>query len=416
MFHSRKTTNIKDLPAYGSLQARAPRATKQVPEKPEAKEASAQKRKLEEPDLNPAKRIRRARELVAKLRTLNEKGPKALAGTGNPPVTPQNKVLGDLKIWDYSPPKTTESDKAIRLLVEERMNKEAKCQGLPERTRAIVLEARCHVEKKKARVEELRARREKEGGGASFRSRLERGRLPADRHLRGPLLLGERRVTRGRVDQEDTDEDVLDILKRWRGSAVAEGGSNAPVSPREGREAAEGGRRKKRTWGEMRKGEMVKQVSDELTKAKNELIESKTRACEAKKARLIGARDEILAATEQVKKDLEGFKARSRPGEVRAARRTVKASIARLTARYEALMAEHERAFDEVVEAEKELVELRGKVARLPTGNPRVVAEFAEEIAASSAKAVEEVVEKEKEGLRKQLKGEKRALRSLRRR
>ncbi|EGX44774.1 hypothetical protein AOL_s00188g112 [Orbilia oligospora ATCC 24927] len=410
MFHSRKTKNIKDLPAFSSLKAQATLATKKVAEKPEVKETSAQKRKLEalseDNDPNPAKRIRRARELVAKLKALNEKGPKALVDMGNPPVTPQNKVLGALKIWDYSPPKTTESDKAIRLLVEERMNNEAKCQGLPERTRAIVLEARVHAEKKKAKVEELRARRENAQRWASFRSRLERGRLPADRHLRGPLLVGERRVTRGRVDQGGLEKDVQDILKRWRGSAVVEGASNAPASPREGRGAVE--RRKK--------GEMVGRVSDELTKVKKELIESKTRACEAKKARLIGARDEILAATEQVKKDLEEFKARSRPGQVRAATRTVKANIVRLTAKYEALMAEHERAFDEVVKAERELVELRGKVAKLPTGNPGVVGEFAEGILRSSTKTVEDLGEKEKEGLRKQLKGEKRALRSLQRR
>ncbi|KAF3217865.1 hypothetical protein TWF106_007828 [Orbilia oligospora] len=333
MFHFRKTKNIKDLPAFSSLKAQTPRATKKVAEKPDVKETSAQKRKLEalseDNDPNPAKRIRRARELVAKLKTLNEKGSRALVDIGNPPVTPQNKVLGALKIWDYSPPKTTESDKAIRLLLEERMNNEAKCQGLPERTRAIVLEARVHAEKKKAKVEELRARRENAQRWASFRSRLER---------------------------------------------------------------------------------------DELTKVRKELIESKTRACEAKKARLIGARDEILAATEQIKKDLEEFKARSRPGQVRAATRTVKANIVRLTAKYEALMAEHERAFDEVVKAERELVELRGKVAKLPTGNPGVVGEFAEGILRSSTALVEDLEEKEKEGLRKQLKGEKRALRSLQRR
>ncbi|RVD81278.1 uncharacterized protein DFL_009147 [Arthrobotrys flagrans] len=358
MFHSRKSKNIKDLPAYSSL--RASGATKPVAEKPEAKDTgSAQKRKLGtfsedndlQSDLQLAKRIRRAKDLVAKLESLNEKGPKGLADTKNTPVTPQNKVLGDLKIRDYTTPKTTGSDKAIRLLVEERMNKEAKYQGLPERTRAIVLNARCHAEEKKAKVEELKTRRANVERWASFRNRLERGRLPADRHLWGPMLLGEKRVTRGWVDQEDTDKDVQDILKRW--SAVVEGMSKAPVSPREDREAAEGAAEKgkkgpagpafdalraKFERGEIKKKEMVKKVSDELTKA----------------------------------------------------------NIVRLTAKYEALMADHERAFDEVVKAERELLELRGKVAKLPIGNSRAVAEFAEEIIKSSTKVVEEVGKKEK--------------------
>ncbi|KAK6351806.1 hypothetical protein TWF718_004951 [Orbilia javanica] len=261
------------------------------------------------------------------------------------------------------------------------------------------------------------------------------------------MLLGEKRATRGRVDPEgEGGKDVKDILKRWQGSAVVEGASNAPVSPWGGREAAEvagkgKGRgpvglakprfdlesdllarptpfevlRTKYQRGELKKKEMVKQVSDELTKIKKELIESKTRACQAKKERLIGARDEVLAATEQVKKDLEEFKARSHPGEVRVARRAVRANIARLADEYEALMTEHEKAFDEVVKAEKELLGLRAEAARLPTGNPKAVTGFAGRVLRSSTRAVEDLGEKEKEGLRKQLKGEKRALRSLQR-
>ncbi|KAK6351807.1 hypothetical protein TWF718_004952 [Orbilia javanica] len=141
MFHTRKTRNIKDLPIYSSLKPEASQATKLVAEHANAKDTSGQKRKLEalgedneiESQSNPAKRVRRARELLSKLHTLNEKGPKALADMKNPPVTPQNKVLGDLKIWNYSPPKTTESDKAIRLLVEKRMSKDAPVPG-PART------------------------------------------------------------------------------------------------------------------------------------------------------------------------------------------------------------------------------------------------------------------------------------------
>ncbi|KAK6517360.1 hypothetical protein TWF281_004016 [Arthrobotrys megalospora] len=458
MFHSRKTKNIKDLPIYGGPKPKVSAATGPVAKQRQTKDTSGQKRKLGsmpegendlQPSIKPAKRFKRANDLMAELGTLNDKGPKALREIRNPPMTPQNKVLSDFKIWDYSPPKTTESDKAIRTLVEERMNNEAKCQGLPEQTRAIVLKARCDVEKKKIKVKEMRERRARVEGWSSFRSRLERGRLPADKHLRGPLLVREKRVTRGRPDHDGVDGDVKEILERWRNSAVVEGVANAPASPWEGREAAaraaEEEREKEKDTappakprydlgsdllakptvfdalrakfekGEIKKKEMVKRVGAALKKCKEELIEGKTKAYEAKKARLIGARDEILAAANQVKQELEDLKARCCPENVAAARRTVKLQVGRLTARYEALMAEHKLAFEKVVKAEKELLALKSKVASLPTGNPAALGKFKEQVVELSSNTIKEVEVKQKEGLRKQLKREKRALRALQR-
>ncbi|KAK6510073.1 hypothetical protein TWF481_004786 [Arthrobotrys musiformis] len=457
MFHARKTNNIKDLLTYGGLKPRAPTVAGPASKMTEAKESPSQKRKLRSPnndleeEVNPSKRVKRARELMDELHVLTDKGPKAYKEMKGLPMTPQDRVIGDLKIWDYSPPKTSESDKAIRLLVEERMSREAKFQGLEKERRAVVIEARCQIEKKRAKIEELKAKRRGEEGWSSFRSRLERGRLPADRHLRGPMLVAEKRVTRGRVDQDVQDKDVKEILERWRGSAVVEGASKTPVSPQEDRKAAaraaEGEGEKKRRVvagpakprydfesdllakhagidvlraklerGEIKRGEVLKLVGEEVERLKADLIGSKTKAAEAKKSRLIGARYEILAATQEVKKDLEELKARRRSGETREARMAKRARVAELTEKLEALMAEHERAFDEVVKVERELVELRGKVAKLPIGNSKAMARLADEVAASSTKAVEEVEVEEREGLRRQFRGEKRALRALQRR
>ncbi|KAK6338338.1 hypothetical protein TWF730_002401 [Orbilia blumenaviensis] len=387
MFHARKTKNIKDLPLYGGLKPQASAATKKViePSQVKATPVSKLKRKLElspnDGDLRsqfqPEKRMRRARELNPELGTLTEKSPK----------TPENKVRSDLEAEDNSPPKSTESDEAIRLLVEERMNKDARCRGATEKTRAIIMKARCEAERKKARTRELREKREKDLGWSSFRSRLERGGLPLPR-VRGA---------------ETKEEPAGPAKPRY------DSGSDLLAKP-----TTFDALRAKFEKGEMKRREMVKRVGEELKKAKEELIGAKTRACEGKKARLARARGDLLAATRQIKQELDGLKRRRLP-EAGEARRALRAKLGRQAEQYAALMAEHKLAFDEATRAEEGLAALRSEVAGLPTGDPEALSEFREKVDKSAAKAVEELETKEKEGLRKQLKGEKKALRALQR-
>ncbi|KAJ6260349.1 hypothetical protein Dda_4575 [Drechslerella dactyloides] len=217
---------------------------------PPAAAAASPSRKRKEPapqpadadaNLPPRKRLKTINAILDK--AAREKGQSPLRLPE--PATPPAKIVLDPAAGPTaSVLRSTESDHALRLLIEEKILQDPKVQAMPERTRRMVVTVRAETERKKLKAQQIRERRALREWNA-FKHRLERQDLPADKHLHGPVMPGTKRVrpARGQRGQQQKQQrqqqaqeqneasDVGEVLERWKDSAVVEDAGKLPESP-----------------------------------------------------------------------------------------------------------------------------------------------------------------------------------------
>ncbi|KAF3907272.1 hypothetical protein ABW20_dc0108850 [Dactylellina cionopaga] len=392
----------------------------------------------------------------------------------SPPSTPKSQMIPD-PLAKSEPGsitrlmRSTESERAIRKLIEKRMREDAKIQKLPPHAQRLVYKVRTETLKKQCKIKRLRERRATKAEEAeealrdgsfkanksvqswrSFRSRLERGSPPHDKHLRGPLLQSRKRMIGARAAHgEPVDGEVKEILARWEKSAVVEDAAKAPESPVSFVAMAQKGRGEgaKEVWPAGEKPAVEKprydvrvehQVAPTITSAAAEkarkekaklpfiskiqrridqlqkkAIQKRAAEYEVKKEGLIQARHDLLRVANQIKDEADALKERCNPLAVRKARKGLEAEMRRLIAKHDAAMVKYQATYDKVATIDRELLALRSLLSEMPTGDEDAFQVFKDEVENTANSAFEDLKAGRKEALYQQQKKERKALKVL---
>ncbi|KAK6359524.1 hypothetical protein TWF696_000679 [Orbilia brochopaga] len=349
----------------------------------------------------PSKRLKTVVGILNKVAAEQGELPlRALRQPESPqPSTPLAKIIPDPAAGaTASVLRSNESDHALRLLIEEKVLRDPKLMALPERTRRMVITIRAETERKKLKAQRIRERRALREWN-SFKHRLEREDLPADRHLHGPVMPRAKRVRAGRAtrgrqpkrqrreEQEGEASDIGEVLQRWEGSAVVEDAGKLPESPTVGvrvRVPTKGAVREPAASAELpvipsspaaeteeeptvaaskdekpRKRKLLGSFKARIRTWEQEMIAKKIERYRGRRERAMKLKNETLAAIEQQREE-EAKQPKKR------ARKGVKATARKLLAELSQEAATKcERIDEKIVELDEELAALEELAAKL---------------------------------------------------